>query len=108
MKQLKKDYKKKYGPIVDQEQAEEKKTQNDLIKDKRKVIRDNFLENFFIPLREEYEEDIDKYKALFPIKESEIEQKPIEQVNVFTYLEEQGSTKLDIHENVDKKEKKDE
>jgi hypothetical protein len=72
IKSLKNDYKKKYGPIVDKEHAEEKKAQNDIIKDKRKKIRDNFLDNFFLPLRKEYEDNMDKYKALFPLKDSDM------------------------------------
>ena len=77
-KQLKKDHKKKYGPMIDKERAQEKKVQDDIIKDKKKKIRDDFLENFFIPLRREYESDINQYKQLFPIKESDMAEKPVE------------------------------
>lgn len=98
VKQLKKDYKKKYGPMVDKEQAQEKKAQNDIIKDKRKKIRDDFLENFFIPLRKEYEEDIDEYKALWPLKESDFAEKKEETFNIFQYMEEISNRKLDIHQ----------
>jgi len=62
LKKLKKDYKKKYGELFKDEETTEKKEQNDIIKDKRKKIRDDFLNNFFIPLRREFEEDIEKYK----------------------------------------------
>lgn len=52
--------------------------QDDIIKDKKKKIRDDFLENFFIPLRREYESNINQYKQLFPIKESDMAEKPVE------------------------------
>lgn len=91
IKQLKKDYKKKYGTIIDKEQAQEKKAQNDIIKDKRKKIRDDFLENFFMPLRQEYEENVDKYQALFPIKETDMNEEKVEQINIYQYMEEMKS-----------------
>jgi len=98
IKQLKKDYKKKYGPMIDKEQAEEKKVQNDKIKDKRKKIRDDFLDNFFVPLRKEFEENIDKYKSLFPIKETDMAEKPETIVNIYHFMDEVSSRKLDIHQ----------
>lgn len=84
--------------MIDKEQAEEKKVQNDKIKDKRKKIRDDFLDNFFVPLRREYEENIDQYKALFPIKESDMAEKPETVINIYQYMDEVSSRKLDIHQ----------
>lgn len=60
-----------------QEENDEKKRQADQIKDKRKIIRDDFLNNFFIPLRMEYESDIGKYQALFPIKEKDMSEEQV-------------------------------
>jgi len=51
MKWLKKEYKKKYEKLFKEEEAQEKKVQNAFVKEKKKVIRDDFLNNFFIPLR---------------------------------------------------------
>jgi len=61
--------------MIDKERAQEKKVQDDIIKDKKKKIRDDFLENFFIPLRREFESQAKEYQALFPIKESDMAEK---------------------------------
>lgn len=71
--------------------------QEDIVKDKRKKIRDDFLDNFFIPLRREFEENLDQYKTLFPIKEGDMAEKTETQQNIYQYLEEVSSRKLDIH-----------
>lgn len=68
-KKLKKDYKKKYEKMFKEQENTEKKEQGDIVKDQRKKVRDNFLNDFFIPLRQNYERDIEKFKKLFPIKE---------------------------------------
>ena len=83
--------------MIDKERAQEKKVQDDIVKDKKKKIRDDFLDNFFIPLRREYESNVNKYKDLFPIKESDIAEKPADLVNIYQYVEEVSSRKLDIH-----------
>lgn len=72
LKKLKKEYKKKYEKMFKDEEQQEKKLQNDIVKDKKKKIRDDFLNNFFLPLREQYEKDIKKYQAIFPIKDEDI------------------------------------
>lgn len=95
IKKLKKDYKKKYGELFKEEEASEKKQQNDIIKEKRKKIRDDFLNNFFIPLRRDYEENIEKYKALFPIKESDMAKENVDIKNIYQYGETIGSRKLE-------------
>lgn len=51
---------------------QEKKVRNEALKEKRKRIRDDFLNNFFVPLRQQYEKDIKKYQDLFPIKEADM------------------------------------
>lgn len=83
--------------MIDKERAQEKKVQDDIVKDKKKKIRDDFLDNFFIPLRREYESNINQYKDLFPIKESDLAEKPEDQLNIYQYVEEVSNRKLDIH-----------
>jgi hypothetical protein len=61
MKKLKKDYKKKYEQLFKNEETTEKKVASDIVKDQRKKIRDDFLDNFFLPLRNQYDADIPKY-----------------------------------------------
>jgi len=52
MKKLKKDYKKKYEKMFKEQENAEKKEQGDIVKDQRKKVRDNFLNDFFVPLRQ--------------------------------------------------------
>ena len=61
IKQLKKDYKKKYEKTFKEEESAEKKVQSDIVREKRRVIREDFLNNFFIPLRNNYEAKMDKF-----------------------------------------------
>jgi len=95
LKKLKKDYKKKYGELFKEEETNEKKQQNDVIKDKRKKIRDDFLNNFFIPLRREFEEDIEKYKSLFPIKDSDMNTEEVAVSNIYQFNEVITTRKLE-------------
>jgi len=36
--------------------------------DKKRKIREEFLEKFFLPARREFESNIAKYEALWPVK----------------------------------------
>ena len=72
VKQLKKDYKQKYEKVQKEEEVSEKKIQGDIVREKRRVIREDFLNNFFIPLRRAYEEDIPKYEDLHPLKKNDL------------------------------------
>jgi hypothetical protein len=92
---LRKDFKKKYEKLFKEEEASEKKVQADIVKDQRKTIREDFLNNFFIPLRLKYEADIKKYKALFPIKESDISEQPAEYTNIYAFKETISQRKIE-------------
>jgi len=98
LKALKKNgaYKKMYEKIYKEEEAAEKKTQNDIVKNQRKEIRDEFLNTFFIPLRESYEKDIKKYMALFPIKQTDISDQELVTHVVYNYGETLSQRKLDM------------
>ena len=50
--------------------------QTDIQKEKKRIVREEFLNKFFLPLRRQYEENIGKYKAIFPIKETDIAETP--------------------------------
>ena len=69
--------------MVREEENKDKKEQTDIVKDQRKQIRDNFLNNFFIPQRQAYESNIEKYKALFPIKDSDISEEKAVVQNIY-------------------------
>ena len=66
-----------------------------MVKDQRKEVREDFLNNFFIPAREAYEKNINKYIALFPIKEADLEPKPAKYNNIFAFKETISSRKID-------------
>lgn len=55
---LKKEYEKKYKKIFEDDERKEKESRDAVTKDQRKVERDDFLENFFLPQRQIYEENI--------------------------------------------------
>jgi uncharacterized protein with WD repeat len=86
-KKLKKEYKKIYEQMFKEEEQTEKKTNADLIKDQRKKIREDFLNNFFVPLRKEYESNIEKYKAIFPIKMADMAPEDIKVHNIYQFGE---------------------
>lgn len=96
MKKLKKEYKKKYEQLFKNEETTEKKVASDIVKDQRKKIRDDFLDNFYLPLRRQYENDIDKYKNLFPIKEADMEKEPATTKDIYAFKEVISQRKVDF------------
>ena len=69
LKALKSDYRKKYGKIYREEEVQERKLIQKKVRDEKKVVRDQFLNDFFLPLRRKYEQNIEQYEALWPLKE---------------------------------------
>lgn len=59
------------------------------------MIRDDFLSNFFVPLRQTYEKDIEKYKALFPIKESDMAKDQATYHNIYAFKETLSQRKIE-------------
>ena len=60
-------YRKKYF----EEEAKEREIVETEVNAKKKAIRDEFLDNFWLPLRRKYESNIDKYIALWPLKDDQ-------------------------------------
>jgi len=69
---LKKDYRKIYGKQHREEELKQRNKVNDNVRETKKGIRDEFLDNFFLPLRRQYEADMEKYKNLWPLKEADL------------------------------------
>lgn len=42
------------------------------MRDEKKVVRDEFLNNFFLPLRRKYEQNLEQYIELWPLKDSDM------------------------------------
>jgi len=61
----------------------EKSEVNETVRLKKKDIRDEFLNNFYIPRRMEYEENIDKYVAIWPIKDADLTDEPVNISHIF-------------------------
>lgn len=93
---LKKEYKKKYEQLFKNEETTEKKVASDIVKDQRKKIRDDFLDNFFIPLRRQYEQDISKYQNLFPIKEADMDKDLATTKDIFSFKETISQRKIEM------------
>jgi hypothetical protein len=68
-----------------EEEKSEKKAESSVVKESKKRIRDEFLSNFFIPLRKEFEDNISKYEKLWPIKEKDMRPDPVEIEIIYSY-----------------------
>jgi len=93
---LKKTYKDKYQQMYKDEESHTKKERNDMERDKRKEVRDDFLNNFFIPARTKYEENMEQYKAIFPIKEKDFAEEEISYHSIYQHKDVLNSRKLDL------------
>jgi hypothetical protein len=53
--------------------------------DKKRKIREEFLEKFFLPARREFESNIAKYEALWPVKAEQMEEEPVDFEIIHTF-----------------------
>ena len=88
------DYRTKYGKVFKEEEKVEKKQINSVLKDKKKKIRDEFLTQFFVPLRREFESQKDKYEALWPIKPKDMADQQVQIEVIYTYENVISETKI--------------
>ena len=77
-----------------EEEKAEKKQLNSVIKESKKKVRDEFLNNFFLPLRKEFEGQKDKFEALFPIKASQMAEQMVEIEVIYSYENVVSETKI--------------
>jgi len=82
---LKRDYKTKYAKKFKEEEITDKKVVTEVVRHAKKKIRDEFLETFFLPLRKEFEENKDKYEALWPLKADDFLEEPVTYELVYSY-----------------------
>jgi len=66
---------------------EDQVANNEVVRIQKKEIRDEFLNNFYIPRRMEYEEQIDKYAQLWPIKDADMAEESQDISFIFQYGE---------------------
>lgn len=82
---LKVDYRKKYGKQYKEEERKESSLHNDELRAERNNITNEFINSFFLPLRQKYEADIAWYQENFPIKESDMEPEPVKVEHIYAY-----------------------
>ena len=94
VKALQKDYRKKYGKTYREEEIKERQMIQSKIRNEKKVVRDEFLNNFWLPLRRKYEQNMDQYEELWPLKDQDYaaEEQTVE--HVYNYGELQKTEKL--------------
>ena len=85
MKALKTDYRKKYGKVYREEELKERSVVQRKVRDEKKLVRDEFLNNFFLPLRRKYEENMEQYEALWPLKDSMMAEQDVIVDHVYHY-----------------------
>jgi hypothetical protein len=61
MTALKADYRKNYGKKYKEEERKDTSQQQDEVRERKGTIIDEFLNNFFLPLRKKYEDEIEWY-----------------------------------------------
>lgn len=92
---LKQTAREKYAKKLREEDRLEKKVANDDIQDSKKVVRDKFLNEFFMPLRQDYEKNIDQYIKLWPIKDEDMVAEATQVDHVFAFGEVIETRRLD-------------
>ena len=81
---LKKSYQKKYKKKFEEEEEKQQKAANEETQSKKREVRNQFLEEFFLPLRREFEKNIDEFEKLYPLKEENKEQIDYEVIYSFS------------------------
>ena len=94
LKAIKADYRKKYGKVYREEEIKERQVIQTKVRDEKRVIRDEFLFNFFLPLRQKYEENIAQYEALWPLKDEQMADEDVTVDHVYNYGDLKKTEKL--------------
>jgi len=75
-----------YGKEYKEEEKQERAIIQEDIRIKKKAIRDEFLNNFYLPMRRRYEANIDQYKAMWPLKDDvQMDAEPVAVKHVYHY-----------------------
>eukprot|EP00347_Sterkiella_histriomuscorum_P005175 403357608 len=85
VQKIKSEYKTKYLKKFKEEEKSQKKATTSVEKEQRKQIRDEFLNNFFLPLRKEFEDNISEYEKLWPIKDKDMAATEVELEIIYAY-----------------------
>lgn len=85
MTALKADYRKNYGKKYKEEERKDTSQQQDEVRERKSAIINEFLNNFFLPLRQKYEDEVEWYQTNWPIKEAEYEKDPATVNHLYAY-----------------------
>ena len=55
------------------------------IREEKQRVRDDFLEEYFLPLRKEFEDQIEEFKALWPLKDADYEEEDVKVEIIYSY-----------------------
>ena len=89
---MKKSYHKKYKKKIEEEEEEQQKVAQEETNVRKKHERDQFLSEFFIPLRKDFEKNIKEYEKLFPIAQDNLVE--IEQEVIYSFAKEISEKKI--------------
>lgn len=70
---LEKEYRAKYGKQYKEEERKDTSAQQDEVRERKAGIINEFLSNFFMPLRQKYESDLHWYEKNWPVGKDEYE-----------------------------------
>ena len=82
---MKKNARKLYKDKYNEEEGKYREEVEADVNEKKKAIRDEFLDNFFLPLRRKYEQNIDQYLALWPLKDDQMAEEEATITHVYQY-----------------------
>jgi recombinational DNA repair ATPase RecF len=56
-----------------------------VVKEQRQAERQEFMDRFFLPLRQEFEDNIGKYEKLWPIKDKDMAEETVQYEIIYAY-----------------------
>lgn len=94
MQKLKKEFRDRYGKQYRDEERKDTTNQQNEDRERKATIINQFLNNFYLPQRQKYENDIEWYKTNWPIKE--YEEKPATVNYIYAFGETTFTKKVEI------------
>lgn len=92
---LKAEFRKKYGKQYKEEERKDTTLHNDGVRVMKTSVTNEFLNSFFLPLRQKYEADLEWYKSNWPIKQSEMEPELATINHIYAYGDQLSVRKVD-------------
>jgi hypothetical protein len=93
---LEKDYRTKYGKQYKEENFKDNTKQQDEVRERKAAVINKFLNEFFLPLRKKYEDDMSWYEQNWPLKPEDMEKEPATINHLYAYGDLQSTKKVDL------------